>query len=76
MFDGDGDGADSAMAAHRQAAARFDKQHSNIILFVRRRIEDTARHHVVASWLEHQTFPYPIVFFEEMDAFISDGFAL
>lgn len=71
VLNGDGDGADGAVAAHGQAAAGFDKQHRYVVFGVVGRIQDTARHHVVAARFKHQTFANPVVFAEKMLAFFA-----
>lgn len=71
MLNGDGDGADGAVAAHGQAAAGFDKQHRYVVFGVVGRVQNTARHHVVAARFKHQTFANPVVFAEKMLAFFA-----
>ncbi len=71
MLNGDGDGADGAVAAHGQAAAGFDKQYRYVVFGVVGRVQNTARHHVVAARFKHQTFANPVVFAEKMLAFFA-----
>src|SRR5215475_12053941 len=59
-------GADRAMAAHRQAAARLDEEDADIAIRARGGSEDAARHHVVAARLEHEPGTDPVVVGEEM----------
>ena len=59
-------GADGAVAAHREAAARLDKEKRDVVGGVGRGIEHAPRHHVVPARLEHQPGPYPVEFGEEM----------
>lgn len=66
VLDGDGHSSDGAVSAHGQAAARFDEEHACVVCRVVRRIQDASAHHVVATWLEHEPFPDPVVLFEEM----------
>ena len=68
VFDTHGDGADGAMAAHRQAARGFNKQHRHIAISPRRRIKDRARHHVMPARFEHQTGADPVKLAQEMSA--------
>jgi hypothetical protein len=66
FLNGNGDGADGAVAAHGQAAAGFDKQHGHIVLRVVRRVQDAAAHHVVATGLKHEAGTYPIILLQKM----------
>ena len=66
VLDGHRHRADGAVAAHRQAARRLDEQDGDVAILARRRIEDRARHHVVAARLEHQPGADPVIFGEEM----------
>ena len=59
------DGADRAVAAHRQAAADLDEQHAEVAIWARGRVEDRTRHDVVAPRLEHQSVADPIVLGQE-----------
>jgi hypothetical protein len=62
-----------AMAAHRQAAARFDEKDPDVGILARRRIEETAAHHVVPSRLEHQPRAYPVEAGEEILPALAHG---
>ncbi len=66
FFNGNGNGADGSMPAHRQAAAGFYEQHGHIVLWIMRWIQNTPAHHVVATGLKHKPGAYPVVFFEEV----------
>lgn len=68
FFNGDGDGTDGTMPAHGQAAAGFDKEHADIVLWVGRWVEDAAAHHVVAAGLKHQPLADPVVLGKEVQA--------
>ena len=76
VLDRHGDGADRAVAAHRQAAADLDEQDADVAIGARRRIEDRARHHVVAARLEHQRLADPVVVGEEIEPPLAHGRAL
>ena len=65
-FQRHGDGADGAMAAHRQAAAGLDEQDAEVAVVARRRHQDAARHLVVAARLEHQPGADPVERGQEM----------
>jgi hypothetical protein len=52
--------ADRAMAADRQAAGDLDVEDRDVAIGPQRRVEDRARHRVVAARLEHQRASYPI----------------
>jgi hypothetical protein len=54
FFDSDGDGSNSAMAAHGQAAAGFDKQNGHIIGRIMWGIQNTSAHHIMTTGLKHQ----------------------
>src|SRR6478736_3425386 len=60
--------SDGAVPAHRQAAGGFDEQERDIAIGARRRIENGARHDVVAARLEHQSGADPVEFGHEMRA--------
>ena len=76
VLDGHGHRADRAVAAHRQAAGRLDEQDGDVAIGPRRRIEDRARHHVVAARLEHQPGADPVIFGQEMRAPLHHGRAV
>ena len=61
FLDEDGDGADGAVAAHRQAAAGLDEEERGVGVVAHRLVEDRAGHHVVAARLEHQAGADPVV---------------
>ena len=61
LLDGDGHRADGAMATHRKTAGSFDKQHTDIAILPRWRIQDAARHLVMTARFEHQALADPIV---------------
>ncbi len=71
-----GDGPDGAVAAHGQAARGLDEEEGDVRVGARRRIQDGARHHVVATRLEHQPGADPVVFCEEMGALLDHVGAL
>ncbi|GAB7553355.1 hypothetical protein NRB_28610 [Novosphingobium sp. 11B] len=60
MFETEGDDADGAVAAHRQAAAGLDEQDTDVVRGVDRRIEEPTRHHVMTARLEAQAGPDPV----------------
>ena len=68
LLEGEGDGADGAVAAHRQAAGRLDVEEGDVAVLARRRIEDRPGHDVVAARLEHQARADPVVFRHEVGA--------
>ena len=76
VLDRHGDGADRAVAAHRQAAAHLDEQDADVAVGAGRRIEHRARHHVVAARLEHQRLADPVVVGEEIEPPLAHGGAL
>ena len=76
VLDAHGDGADGAVAAHRQAARGLDEEHRHVAVGPGRRIEDRARHHVVAARLEHQAGADPVELAQEMRALLQHGGAL
>ena len=76
VLDRHGDGADGAVAAHRQAAAHLDEQDADVAVGAGRRIEHRARHHVVAARLEHQRLADPVVVREEIEPPLAHGGAL
>ena len=61
-------GANGSVTAHGQATAGFDEQDGHIAIGSRGRINDTARHHIVAPGLKHQTGANPVVLLEKMPA--------
>ena len=61
VLDRHGHRADGAVAAHRQAAAGLDEQDGDVAIVARRRVEDRARHHVMAARLEHEAGADPVV---------------
>ena len=68
--------ADGAVAAHRQAARSLDEENPDVAVVARRRVEDRARHHVVAARLEHQPGADPVVPAEKMLAALEHRRAL
>ena len=76
FLDEDGDGADGAVAAHRQAAARLDEEERAVGVVAHRLVEDRARHHVMAARLEHQAGADPVVAGEEILALLAHGGAV
>ena len=76
VLDRHGDRSDRAVAAHRQAAAHLDEQDGDVAVGSRRRIEDRARHHVVAARLEHQRLADPVMVLEEVEPPLAHGGAL
>ena len=73
FFNRHGDGPDGAMAAHRKAARRFNKQYCNIIIIGRRIIEDRSRHHVMTTRLKHQPGADPVIFGQKMRPLFKHG---
>ena len=73
LLDQHGDGADGAVAAHRQAAAGLDEDQRRIGVVAQRLVEDGAGHDVVAARLEHQAGADPVVVGEEMLALLAHG---
>ena len=54
----------------------LDEQDGDVAIVARRRIEDRARHHVVAARLEHQRLADPVVVGEEIEPPLAHGRAL
>jgi len=69
-------GSDGAVPAHRQAAGGFDEQDRDIAIGPCRRIENGARHDVVAARFEHQPGADPVEFGHEMRALFDHGGAV
>ena len=76
FLDEDGDGADRAMAAHRQAAARLDEEERAVGVLAHRLVEDRPRHQIVAARLEHQAGADPVVAGEKILALLAHGGAV
>ncbi len=61
LLEGEGDRADRAVAAHRQAAGNLDVEDADVAVRPAGRVEDRPGHDVVAARLEHQGGPDPVV---------------
>src|SRR5450755_973495 len=59
------------MAAHRQTARSLDEEKGDIAVRPRRRIEDHARHHVMAARFEHEPRSDPVEAIEKMRSFLA-----
>src|SRR4051812_37463168 len=70
------DGADRAVAAHRQAPRDLDEENADVAVGPRRRVEDRARHHLVPARLVHEAGADPVVLGEEMLAPLAHAGAL
>ena len=71
LFYGNSDGADGSVPAHGQATAGFDEQNPNVVGGVCGRIQDAARHHVVAARLKHQAPANPVELPQKMLPFFA-----
>lgn len=58
---------------HRQAAGGLDEEHGHVAIRPRRRVEDGARHHVMAARLEHQPGADPVEPGQKIGALLQHG---
>ncbi len=73
VLDRHGDGADEAVAAHRQTPRGLDEEDADVAVGACRGIEDRARHHVVAAGSNIRPVRIPVVFRQEVRALLQHG---
>ena len=66
VFNRDCNRTDGPMTTHWQAAGCFNKQHTDITIIPRTRVEDTARHHCMPAGFKHQGGSNPVILGHEM----------
>src|SRR5258708_99336 len=67
---------DRAVATHRQAARYLDEEDRGVAIVAQRRVEERARHDVVAARLEHQGMADPVEAGEKIEPALAHRRAL